>query len=145
MFHLSINSKCRVPAAGFQDDLFKMIDPGVIWPGCKIVLEFFYRLHRPFCHYLDAAVVEISDIASDLMTSCRTLGKIAKTDALNFPADHKFPCNGHGKQFRVSDFKFQVPNDKLIGQIPGIVRLRAHSTESVETFIERPLTASVNR
>src|SRR4051812_23040831 len=94
-----------------------MLDTRIAGTGDEIVLEFFHRLLRAFGKCLDTAVLEIADVAADLMTSGRTLSEIAKSDALDLTADDKPPSHRHASKFQVSGFEFQVGGCKF--QVAG--------------------------
>ncbi len=61
-------------------------------PGRQIVLESFDAFGRTFRERLNPSVVEVLDIANDLMTGGGALRKKPKAYALHIAADKKLAC-----------------------------------------------------
>lgn len=94
---LTFDPKRRVAAGRVEDSFFKMLDARITRAGNEVMLEFFYSFCWPLRKCLDATVLEISNVAMDLMPCGRALREKAKSDALNVTADDKFARNNHGK------------------------------------------------
>ena len=104
-----LDPECRIPAARLQNGFFQMLDMRIARTGDEVVLEFFNGVGRPFGKGLDTAVVEISDVAADLMPRGRPLGKIAIADALYLAADDEPSCHGHvSSKLNVQSLRFRA-------------------------------------
>src|SRR5438067_2955977 len=90
------NPERRVSSRRIESDLLNMIDRREARPRCQIILESLHALGRTFCECFYSAVIEILDVAHDLVLGGSTLRKEAKTHALHVAADEELARNFSG-------------------------------------------------
>ena len=89
LLSLTFNSKVRILSSWLQRQFFDLLDNGEARTGCQVVFEGFNVLSRTFYQGFYAAVVQVPDVANNLVAGGRALRKEPITNPLHFATDQK--------------------------------------------------------
>jgi hypothetical protein len=92
---LTLNSERRESAIRFEDNFLNVFDTRISRAGDQIMFERLDRSLDTLRERLDTAVVQISDVSTNLMPSRGALDEISETDALDETANKKLSCDEH--------------------------------------------------
>src|SRR5215204_3342591 len=85
----------RIAPGRLDGDLFDLFDAGVLGAGGEVVFEALDAVGRAFGEDFDAAVLQVADVADDLVARGDSLREEAEPHALHLAADEVVPRDLH--------------------------------------------------